>query len=160
MNTQNSISDKLLALCQAITEDTDFISAHQKVQNFFNDDAARNSYTELTRYGDSLRELHAAGSEPTSEQIGKFNDLRQALLDNPVAFDFISAKQQVENMAESISQMVRMTFELGRVPTQEDLEMMQGGGCCGGGGCDDGGCGCGNGGCGDGGCDDGGCGCK
>jgi hypothetical protein len=45
----------------------------------------------------------------------------------------LQAQQTLEALQSSVTRMVGMTLELGRVPTPEDIQQASGGGCCGGG---------------------------
>jgi hypothetical protein len=60
------------------------------------------------------------------------------LLRNPVARGFIDAQEELQQVQRSVHQYVSKTLELGRLPTEEELD---GGGCC---GENHGGCGCGH----------------
>ncbi|MDA7862509.1 hypothetical protein N9A63_02740 [Akkermansiaceae bacterium] len=56
-----------------------------------------------------------------------------------MASEFFKAQQTLEALQSSVSRMVGMTLELGRVPIPEDIAQASGGGCCGGGGEESGG---------------------
>ena len=85
------------------------------------------------------KELHQkqhAGVELSDTEIQEFEDARESLFANDIASDFMAAQQSLQTLQQTISKYVGMTLELGRVPTPEDMEHADGGGCCGGG------CGC------------------
>lgn len=74
-------------------------------------------------------------SQLTGEEISAFEKEREALLSNPVARGFLEAQEEMHHVHQSINQLVSKTLELGRIPTEADLEEE--------GGCGDG-CGCGH----------------
>lgn len=154
ISEQSPVYGKLLELCEAIANDTEFQANYSKVQSFFNDETARALYVEVTQYGEQLRNSQMSGVAPSQEDIAKFEEKRGKLLENEVAFGFLSGKHAIEELNAEISKVLHLTFELGRKPSEEDMEMLENeSGCCGGG------CGCGSGGCSDEGCGSGGCGC-
>jgi hypothetical protein len=68
----------------------------------------------------------------SGEEIAAFEQDRDALLKNQVAKDFLDAQEELHQVQHSIQQYVGKTLELGRMPTEEDLN---GGGCGQGCGC-------------------------
>ena len=56
------------------------------------------------------------------------------MLENPVGKAFIEAQQKMNEVQSTINNWVGMTFELGRMPTDEDFDT-HGGGCGEGCGC-------------------------
>ena len=54
----------------------------------------------------------------------------------------MDAQRTLEGIQKQIGSYVSMTLELGRVPTDEEIEESNSGGCCGGGGGGGGGEGC------------------
>jgi hypothetical protein len=73
-------------------------------------------------------------------EIKAFEAARDALFDNRIAADFMDAQRTLEGIQKNIAKYVGMTLELGRVPTDEEIEEANSGGCCGGGGGGGGGC--------------------
>jgi hypothetical protein len=65
-------------------------------------------------------------------EIAAFDSERDAFLNNPVAKGFIDAQEEMQDLQQEVQQFVNKTFELGRVPSEEDL---QGGSCGHGCGC-------------------------
>jgi len=47
---------------------------------------------------------------------------REALLNNPVARGFMDAQEELHQVQESIQQYVTKTLELGRVPSEEEMD--------------------------------------
>jgi hypothetical protein len=70
--------------------------------------------------------------ELAAAEISAFDKEREAFFSNPVGNGFVDAQEAMHHIQEEVNQFVSKTFELGRVPSAEDLE----GGSCGSG------CGC------------------
>ncbi|KAB2641623.1 MAG: YlbF family regulator [Verrucomicrobia bacterium] len=147
---------KTQELCAAIVGDPAFLQFQTRIENFLDDDAARSQYKGTHEMGEQLHQKQHAGLELGAAEIQAFEAARDALLDNPVACEFMDAQRALETLRKEITKYVGMTLELGRVPTAEDLTESAGG-CCGGGSCgshdgdddhNDGGGECGSGGCG------------
>lgn len=119
-------------LCEAIANDSDYKDLLAKVEKFLADDEARLSYQSVHEQGQQLNQKQQSGLELAESEIAAFESARTELLNNPVASDFIQAQQSLEAIQTSVSRMVGMTLELGRVPTEEDIAQASGGGCCGG----------------------------
>ena len=69
----------------------------------------------------------------TGEEISDFEQHREALLKNPVARGFLDAQEELHQVQHSIQKYVNKTLELGRLPTEAEMNS-----CC----SDHGGCGC------------------
>ncbi len=125
---------KTRELCEAIASDSDYKGLLAKVEKFLADDEARVTYQSVQERGQELNQKQQSGLELAETEIAEFENARTALLNNPVASDFLQAQQSLEALQTSVSRLVGMTLELGRVPTPEDIAQASGGGCCGGGG--------------------------
>ena len=68
------------------------------------------------------------GVRLTPDEIKSYETQRESVVNNPVAAGFIRAQQEVHQMQESINRYLSKTFELGRVPSEDEL---QSGGSCG-----------------------------
>lgn len=128
------VMSKARDLCETIANDSDYKGLLAKVEAFLGNDEARLTYQSVQERGQELNQKQQSGLELAESEIGEFENARTALLNNPVASDFLQAQQSLEALQTSVSRMVGMTLELGRVPTPEDIEQASGGGCCGGGG--------------------------
>lgn len=137
---ESAVIEKTKELCAQIAADPSFLSLQASVERFLNDDSARLQYQSVHERGEDLHHKQRAGVELGATEIREFEAAREALLDNEVARDFLSAQRELENLQKEIGKYVGATIELGRVPTADDLAEKSGGGCCGGGG--GGGCGC------------------
>ena len=132
---ETTVLEKTRELCETIIQQPEFDSVRKRIDTFLINDAARQQYQDLTEKGEYLHHKQQQGVELTKEEIASFEEQRQAFLNNPVAKGFMEAQDESFKMRDMVAKYVTKTFELGRVPTEEDL----GGGEC----CNEGGCGCG-----------------
>jgi len=131
-----SVLDKTRELCQSIVEDSNFKKLQNDVETFLNDDAAKLMYQSVHKRGEELHHKQHSGVELSKTEIKEFEAAREELLNNDLVTGFLAAKQELEGLQRMIGQYVGMTLEMGRVPSQEEVEHESGGGgCCGGGGC-------------------------
>ncbi|MGB1874066.1 MAG: YlbF family regulator [Akkermansiaceae bacterium] len=133
---ESNVLAKTRELCDAIAQDIEFVTLQGQVERFLADDDAKLQYQSLHERGEELHHKQHAGVELSDKEIQDFEDARDSLMANEIASDFMAAQQSLQTLQKTISQYVGMTLELGRVPTPEDVEHANGGGCCGGG------CGC------------------
>ena len=134
LSEKTSIVSKTRKLCAAIAEDAQFLKLHADVERFLADDSARLQYQSVHEKGEELHHKQHAGVELGAAEIKAFEVARDALFENRIAADFMDAQRKLESIQKDIDQYVRMTLELGRVPTVEEIENANSGGCCGGGG--------------------------
>jgi cell fate (sporulation/competence/biofilm development) regulator YlbF (YheA/YmcA/DUF963 family) len=123
---------KTLELCQAIVAQPDFPTMRQHLDAFMADDSLKARYQELAEQSSSLQHQQQHGVTLDSKEVSAFEQKRDAFLSSPVARGFLSAQESMQDVRETLTRYVTRTFELGRVPTEEDF-----GGC----GCSSG-CGC------------------
>ena len=119
---EDAVRQKTLELCEAIVQQPQFQNIRLRVDSFMADTQAQKLYESLTEKGRSLHEKQHQGIVLDAREIASFESDRQALLDNPVARAFIDAQEEMHEMQEGLHQFVNKTFELGRVPTGDDLE--------------------------------------
>jgi len=136
--TENSlVLQKTRELCQTILDEPAMRSIRERIDAFMGNEQARAQYEGVMTKGQALQQKQQQALQLSQTEIDDFEKHRDALLCNPVARDFIDAQEEMHNVQESIQTYVSKTFELGRLPSEEDLN-----GCCG--GHDHGGCGCGH----------------
>ena len=134
---ESNVMNKTRELCDAIAQDIEFLALQGQVERFLADDSAKTQYQSLHEKGEELHHKQHAGVELSDHEIKEFESARDELFANEIASDFMEAQQSLQTLQKTISKYVGMTLELGRVPTPEDMEEADGGGCCGGGcGCD------------------------
>ena len=136
---ETPIVQKTRELCQTILDQPAYQSMRGSISTFLENRAAVQQYQSLCDRQDALQSKQEQGLPLTDEEIAEFEKEEQAFLDNPVASSFIDAQRQMQNIEKTITQFVRKTFELNRLPLESDMK--SGGGCCGGSG-GSGGCGC------------------
>lgn len=130
---ETTVLEKTRELCETITQQPEFEALRRDIDQFLVNDAARQQYQELTEQGEYLHHKQHQGVQLTPEEIEGFEKKRSAFLGNPVARGFMDAQDQSFKTRDLIAKYVSKTFELGRVPTEEDMDE----GCC-----NEGGCGC------------------
>ena len=124
---------KTKELCAQIASDPSFLKLQADVERFLGDDSARLQYQSVHERGEELHHKQHAGVELGASEIREFESARDALFENEIARDFLSAQRELETLQKEIGKYIGSTIELGRVPNAEDLADK--GGCCGGGGC-------------------------
>ncbi len=125
---ENTIVQKTRELCQAILDQPDMRSMRRKMDAFMADDKTRGLYDNLMMKGQKLHEKQHSGVTLDSAEVKDFEQLREALVNNPVARDFLDAQEEMQKVQQSVAQYVSKTLELGRVPEESD---MGSGGSCG-----------------------------
>jgi cell fate (sporulation/competence/biofilm development) regulator YlbF (YheA/YmcA/DUF963 family) len=133
VQTEDSVRQKTRELCETIVQQPEFQSIRQQMNAFTADPQAQQQYESLTEKGRFLHHKQQQGLELDKTEIAAFDGEREAFFRNPVAKGFVDAQESMHQMQEEVQQWVSKTFELGRVPTTEDMES---GGSCGSG------CGC------------------
>ncbi|MFQ3670642.1 MAG: YlbF family regulator [Verrucomicrobiia bacterium] len=134
ISNSTRFDDKLFELCRAILEDPEFQALRPKVETFFANPAAQEKLARMQGKGEELQRRQMSGERLSAQEIAAFEDERDALFEEPVIRGFFDAQQLAHRIQARIHDCVGKTFELGRVPTEEDLKK---GECCG-----DSGCGC------------------
>ncbi len=130
----STIMIKTKELCAEIAGHPVFQQYQAHIETFLDDESARSQYQGAHEMGEQLHQKQHAGLELGAAEIKAFEAARDALFENPVACEFMSAQRELEALRKEIAKHVGMTLELGRVPTEEDFAEAAGG-CCGGGGC-------------------------
>jgi cell fate (sporulation/competence/biofilm development) regulator YlbF (YheA/YmcA/DUF963 family) len=130
--TQDTVQQKTRELCQAIVEQPEFQQMRRQIEAFMGDETAKSQYQTVIDKGEMLQHKQQMGAPLSNDEIGDFQKDRDALVSNPVARGFLDAQEQMHKVQESVGQYLSKTFELGRLPTEEDIN---GGGCGSGCGC-------------------------
>jgi cell fate (sporulation/competence/biofilm development) regulator YlbF (YheA/YmcA/DUF963 family) len=135
MIEETPIARKTRELCQTILDEPSVKALRQRISHFMADEKTRAQYDGLVSKGQALQEKQQNSLALTSEEIADFEQHRDSVLQNPVARGFLDAQQELHQVQDSIHKYVSKTFELGHLPSAEDLSS----GCCG-----HDGCGCGH----------------
>ena len=125
----NTVTQKTRDLCQAILDQPEFQEMRKNIDQFMADEKAQREYQALVEKSEELNHKQHQGVRLTQDEITAYESQRERVVNNPVAAGFIRAQQEVHQMQESINKYLSKTFELGRVPTEEDMEGGCGEGC-------------------------------
>jgi cell fate (sporulation/competence/biofilm development) regulator YlbF (YheA/YmcA/DUF963 family) len=126
---QSPIIQKTRELCQTIVDHPDFHSIRQRVDSFMENEEAKTQYQALSEKGEFLQHKQQQGVPLTNEEIDAFEKQREVFLNNPVARGFLDAQQEMSQVQESVVKYLAKTYELGRMPEDEDLSGSCGTGC-------------------------------
>ncbi len=118
---------KIRELCQTLADHHDFTKMCGNIKAFMEDEKAKFEYQMLNEMGGMLQQKQAMGAEVTEEEAGKFESLRDSFTKNQAAMDFMATQEKLQQMQDHILRHVQKTFEVGRVPTAEEMEE---GMCC------------------------------
>lgn len=126
------VRELTLELCQRITEHPEFQDVQSRVGEFMEDASAQEIFQNLTEKRRELQQKHAAGMEISEAENSEFEALRDQFVANNRATRFMEAQQMVHEVQDAALKSISKTYELGRVPTAEEMDS-----CC-----NDEGCGC------------------
>ena len=132
MTEETVIVQKTKDLCQAILDQPNMRSIRQRIDTFMSDEKSKDQYDNLMAKGQELQQKQQSAIQLSGEEISGFEKEREALLNNPVARGFLDAQEELHDVQETVQKYIHKTLELGRMPTDEDLN---GGGCGSGCGC-------------------------
>jgi len=127
---EETLEARTREFCQFVLDSPEFSEAQKKIEAFMGDDGARSAYSKLQEKGQELHGMQNGGREPGDADIEAFDQLKQTVLSNPVAADFLQAEDYMNGIFSTVTKHLEKTLQLGRVPTDEDFEES---GCCGGG---------------------------
>ena len=122
-------TQKTRELCQAIVDRPGFTELKRKLDAFMENEAAKFQFQMLNERGGILQQKQAGGLTITDEEIGQFEALRDGVLKDSVTTDFIDVQKEMQAMQEMVMNHLQKTFELGRVPTQEDFDSCSSSSC-------------------------------
>ena len=119
-------------LCESIVNQEGFKNLYIKIDAFVTDEKLKYEYGTLNDRGALLQQKQQTGVEITEEEIAEFEKLREEFMANPIATNFLDAQEEVQQVQDRIHQVIAKTFEIGRVPNQEDFDFCSDGfGDCG-----------------------------
>jgi len=130
---KTAVVEQIEALCQTLVEQPMFKEIQAAMDTFAGDEQAQEVFERVVNMQDELEAKHQKGEELTPVEISEFESHRDALMAHPVAGGYVQAQRQMSKVQQMVGKYIGSTFELGRVPTEEDFKS---GGCgCGGKGC-------------------------
>lgn len=127
--SNEAIQLKTRELCQAILDEPGVQDIRLRIDRFMINDDAKAQYEKVVNQGQALQEKQQKSLPLSGEEISAFEADRDKLMSNPVASGFIQAQDDLHHLQKSIQDLVGKTLELGRIPTEEDLEGSCGHGC-------------------------------
>jgi cell fate (sporulation/competence/biofilm development) regulator YlbF (YheA/YmcA/DUF963 family) len=116
------IEEKTKELCQTIITQPEMISIRKRIDAFMADTGARGQYELLMTKGQALHEKQHSGQPLDGMEVADFEKQRTVLLGNPVARGFLDAQEELHGVQKTIQTLVSKTLEMGRVPTEAELE--------------------------------------
>lgn len=119
---ETTLEAKTKDLCAAIVADDSFIKLQGQVEKFLSSDEARLQYQSVQEMGERLNEKQQSGVQLSDSEISQFEEAREQVLNNATVTDFMNAQKELQDIQKTVSKLVGMTLELGRVPTDEDIE--------------------------------------
>ncbi len=123
------IRQKTRDFCQALLDEPDVQDIRLRIDQFMINDEAKAQYQKVASQGQSLHQKQQQALPLSEEEIRAFEEDRDKLLNDPVAGPFIQAQDDLHHLQHSIQECVGKTLELGRIPSDEDLEGSCGHGC-------------------------------
>jgi cell fate (sporulation/competence/biofilm development) regulator YlbF (YheA/YmcA/DUF963 family) len=122
MSTPLEVLDqRIRELCEAIVAQDGFSELYRKTDAFLRDEGAKYQFSILNDVGGYLQQKQALGAELTEEEVGHYEGLRKAALEKAVIVEFAEAQRGVQSIQDRILRMVGKTFEVGRVPVDDDF---------------------------------------
>jgi cell fate (sporulation/competence/biofilm development) regulator YlbF (YheA/YmcA/DUF963 family) len=112
---------KTRELCQTIVNQPQFQTIRQQIDAFLADETAKGQYQSVVEKGDILQQKQQMGLALTEAEIEDFEKDRQTMANNPLAQGFLNAQEELHRVQAAVTQYLTKTFELGRVPNQEDF---------------------------------------
>lgn len=129
--TASPIQTKLQELLETIVAQPEFENIRQRVDAFMADDASKTLYQSVVEQGDALQQQQHSGQPLDETAVASFEKNREALFNNPTAKGFLDAQEEIHQITQSVNKSVSKTFELGRIPSESDLEEGSCGSGCG-----------------------------
>jgi cell fate (sporulation/competence/biofilm development) regulator YlbF (YheA/YmcA/DUF963 family) len=120
-------------LCATLVAQPDFTEIKRRIDAFLADELLKFKFQMVNEKGNALMMKTQAGQPVGNDEFVGFQALRDELFANPVAKEFMEAQEAISQFQTNVQNFFNKTFELGRLPTAEDLND---GSCC------DSGCGC------------------
>jgi cell fate (sporulation/competence/biofilm development) regulator YlbF (YheA/YmcA/DUF963 family) len=126
------IATKARELCQTIIDQPGFSELRAKLDAFMNDELLKFQFQLVNQKGEILAMKQGNNMPLDGQEIMEFEKLRDEFIANPIAKNFLDAQNEVSRIQSQVGQLLSKTFELGRVPTDEDMDD---GSCCNNEGC-------------------------
>jgi cell fate (sporulation/competence/biofilm development) regulator YlbF (YheA/YmcA/DUF963 family) len=122
VQTEDVIQQKTRELCEVIVRQPQFQAIRRQMESFLADAKAQQQYESLGEKSHQLRQKQQQGLQLSPAEIDSFDTERDAFFNNPIGKGFVDAQEAMHHIQDEVNQLVTKTFELGRVPTAEELE--------------------------------------
>ena len=129
LSEENVIGLKTRELCVALAGSPEFMAIRGRIERFSTDTDARMQFELVNRKGAQLEEKQQSGADISEAEVADFEKLRDSLLANEVAREFLEAREEMIALQEGVQQWVSKTFELGRTPSADEMGGSCGPGC-------------------------------
>jgi cell fate (sporulation/competence/biofilm development) regulator YlbF (YheA/YmcA/DUF963 family) len=116
------IEEKTREFCQTLVDQPEMASIRDRIDTFMADAGARGQYETVMSKGNALHEKQHNGQALNEVEVADFEKHRDALLKIPAAAAFLDAQEELHQLQHTIQRHVSKTLQLGRVPTEADLE--------------------------------------
>src|SRR3954470_10364486 len=102
-NTQDGpIVRKAQELCQTLVEQPGFQELKSKLDAFMSDEGLKFQYQQVNDMGNLLQMKQSDGLELKPEEIAQFEALREQLLGNAVARNFLEAREEMQKVHQIV----------------------------------------------------------
>ena len=118
---ESPVVQRTLELCHAITQQEDFQSLKTRFDAFFADELLKFKFQQLNQLGQILQMKQEGGVEIKEEEISQFESLRDEVMGNSIATEFLDAQKELQQLHQMVDRYLDRTFELGRKPEYEDI---------------------------------------
>lgn len=119
--TPDPVEIKTRELCAAIVELPSFAELFKKVERYLGDLGAQYQLSQLSQLTELLQQRQSMGAEISDEEIGNYEGTRNAIMKSEKIREFVEAQEEIQKIQHKIMRLVTKTFEVGRVPTEEDF---------------------------------------
>ena len=108
-------------LAAAFAQSQKIVSAKARIGLFYQNQEATDLFRKVSEYGEELRNKQMAGMQPSEGEIAKFDDMRKAVVANPLCTGFLEARQEIDEMLATVNQYLCMAIDNGCAPTDEEV---------------------------------------
>jgi cell fate (sporulation/competence/biofilm development) regulator YlbF (YheA/YmcA/DUF963 family) len=122
LTEEDPVLAKTRELCQFILEHPPMAEARKQIDAFMQDDQARQEYQSLVSKHQALQQKQQMAMELSDEEVADFEAQREKVVANPTARGFLDAQESMNAIRHSVTKVVSMALENGKVPTDEDLQ--------------------------------------
>jgi cell fate (sporulation/competence/biofilm development) regulator YlbF (YheA/YmcA/DUF963 family) len=122
LTEENPVLSKTRELCQFILDQPSMAEARRQIDAFMKDDQARAEYQSLVSKHQALQHKQQMAMELSDQEVSDFEAQREKVIANPTARGFLDAQESMHNLRHSVTKVIAMSLENGRVPTEDDLQ--------------------------------------